>query len=84
MFSDPDNMLEISQHLAFRNPPVGKGCKESKPLLVFIDRVFYARAIDFDFGYDRTIAATLGDVVCRLPVPFSNDQSFRSWHRLAA
>ena len=57
---DPDNMLEISQHLAFRNPPVGKGCEESKPLLVFIDRVFYARAIDFDFGYDQTIAATLG------------------------
>ena len=57
---DPDNMLEISQHLAFRNSPVGKGCKESKPLLVFIDRVFYARAIDFDFGYDQTIAATLG------------------------
>jgi hypothetical protein len=57
---DPDNMIEIATHLALRNPPLAKGCTERKPLLVFINRVFYARAIDFDFGYDQTIAATLG------------------------
>jgi hypothetical protein len=61
---NPDNMWEITEHLSLRSQG-GNGCEAATPVLVFVNRVFYARSIDFDFGSDSSLAAIVGAAIER-------------------
>jgi hypothetical protein len=61
---DPENMGEIAEHLRLRTESDGARCVGA-PSLVFVNRVFYARSIDFDFGSEAALSAVIGAAIER-------------------
>lgn len=64
---DPGDISEIVTHLKLRHVESAAACVDtpSPPKVVFINRVFYARAIEFDFGEGSATNFAIGAALAK-------------------